>query len=435
MPRFNASAGLLGLLVLVAFACQSPSRDLSGDNGGDAGAPAAGSGGSISGGAGHAGTSGAAGAISRAGNAGLAGSGDGGAGSGGEGGDGALASCEAPRHTCNGECLAADACCNDTDCPSGIACISNVCSCGAGKKACGDSCIASNACCSAQDCPTGGSCVDGSCACPSGTHECNAACVTDDSVDHCGVACDACSKPTGGDVTCNVTCMASCPTGQKACAGTCIANNAACTGTCPGGSHDCSGLCAPDDSTTLCGSDCKACTVPANSDATCNGACSFTCKANYKLCNGACIANSACCQASDCASPPATTCVGSSLRSYASTGTCTNNSCSYAPTDKQCSAGCSGNACVVITPTQIAFGFSHTCVLMSNQHVYCFGGNKFYPDGSDLGNGSIGTSLTPVEVSGITTATQIAANGDSTCALLADKTVKCWGTDDYGQVW
>jgi alpha-tubulin suppressor-like RCC1 family protein len=51
-----------------------------------------------------------------------------------------------------------------------------------------------------------------------------------------------------------------------------------------------------------------------------------------------------------------------------------------------------------------------------------------------LGNGVNSNSSIPVAVSGISTATAISGGGHHTCALLADATVKCWGYNNYGQL-
>ncbi|MEZ5169635.1 MAG: hypothetical protein R3A49_02680 [Acidimicrobiia bacterium] len=58
----------------------------------------------------------------------------------------------------------------------------------------------------------------------------------------------------------------------------------------------------------------------------------------------------------------------------------------------------------------------YSCALLNNGTVSCWGdGGR--PQSSDV----------PIKVAGITNATAIAAGGGSSCALLADGTVSCWG--------
>jgi Regulator of chromosome condensation (RCC1) repeat len=51
-----------------------------------------------------------------------------------------------------------------------------------------------------------------------------------------------------------------------------------------------------------------------------------------------------------------------------------------------------------------------------------------------LGDGTTTQRLTPVQVSGITTAVAVAAGGNSSYALLADGSVKAWGNNTSGQL-
>jgi cysteine-rich repeat protein len=81
----------------------------------------------------------------------------------------------------------------------------------------------------------------------------------------------------------------------------------------------------------------------------------------------------------------------------------------------------------------IAAGDDHTCLIDGAGAVLCWG------DNSDLQLGR-GTSTTdgptPVAVTlpGTLTATAVAGGEDHTCALLSDTTVACWGDDADGQV-
>jgi alpha-tubulin suppressor-like RCC1 family protein len=44
------------------------------------------------------------------------------------------------------------------------------------------------------------------------------------------------------------------------------------------------------------------------------------------------------------------------------------------------------------------------------------------------------TSAVPVRVQGITTATHVVGTDNTTCAVLADRSVRCWGGSDFGEL-
>lgn len=77
----------------------------------------------------------------------------------------------------------------------------------------------------------------------------------------------------------------------------------------------------------------------------------------------------------------------------------------------------------------VACGESHTCAIGMSGAVYCWGAN---PSG-ELGTGVLSELETaPMQVAGITDATEIAAGYGVSCALGSTSGVSCWGTNSYG---
>ena len=82
-------------------------------------------------------------------------------------------------------------------------------------------------------------------------------------------------------------------------------------------------------------------------------------------------------------------------------------------------------------PVSISAGAAHSCVLLADGTVKCWGKN----DSGQVGTGDTTTpQSTPVTVSGITNAEAVVVGANFSCALLADGTVKCWGDNTNGQV-
>jgi cysteine-rich repeat protein len=90
-----------------------------------------------------------------------------------------------------------------------------------------------------------------------------------------------------------------------------------------------------------------------------------------------------------------------------------------------------------MTAKAIAAGDNHTCVILNDDSVKCWGEN----DSGQLGLGNsapIGDDETvaqgPAVNLGGHTAKAISAGADTTCVLLDDDSVKCWGLNNHGQL-
>jgi alpha-tubulin suppressor-like RCC1 family protein len=91
------------------------------------------------------------------------------------------------------------------------------------------------------------------------------------------------------------------------------------------------------------------------------------------------------------------------------------------------------------TATAIAAAGYHTCALLDNASVKCWGANQYGQLGIDstdhMGNSPGEMAyLTGVNLGTGRTATAIAAGEYHSCALLDNASFKCWGRNDYGQL-
>src|SRR5437879_6216812 len=84
-----------------------------------------------------------------------------------------------------------------------------------------------------------------------------------------------------------------------------------------------------------------------------------------------------------------------------------------------------------LTPTAVAGGGFHACMRLPDGTVQCWGRNNFGQLGN--GDGNLADSSVPVAVRGVPTATRVVTGDSHTCALLGDGTVQCWGVGDSGQ--
>lgn len=96
----------------------------------------------------------------------------------------------------------------------------------------------------------------------------------------------------------------------------------------------------------------------------------------------------------------------------------------------------------ITTPDGAAAGYAHSCTLLTDNTISCWGENF---DGQ-LGNGSVigfihphpsasaTSTIVPVAVSSINSAKQVATGQFHSCALLLNGTVRCWGKNSSGQL-
>jgi alpha-tubulin suppressor-like RCC1 family protein len=80
---------------------------------------------------------------------------------------------------------------------------------------------------------------------------------------------------------------------------------------------------------------------------------------------------------------------------------------------------------------QLALGSRHSCALLAGGTVQCWGDNSR----GQLGVPSVGSSHTPLPVEGLSGVTSLAAGGKTTCALTSDKKLYCWGDGEQGQTF
>ena len=91
------------------------------------------------------------------------------------------------------------------------------------------------------------------------------------------------------------------------------------------------------------------------------------------------------------------------------------------------------------TALAIATGFSHTCALLDNNSVKCWGHNNGqlgYGDTINRGDdpNEMGNNLPAIDLGTGRTALAIAAGDAHTCARLDNNSLKCWGSNFQGQL-
>jgi alpha-tubulin suppressor-like RCC1 family protein len=84
-----------------------------------------------------------------------------------------------------------------------------------------------------------------------------------------------------------------------------------------------------------------------------------------------------------------------------------------------------------VNPAALLTGNEHTCTLVGDGRMQCWGTNYT----GQLGDGTIGGfAMTPQFVHNIAGAVKAITGGFHTCAKLADSTIQCWGRNQDGQI-
>jgi alpha-tubulin suppressor-like RCC1 family protein len=79
----------------------------------------------------------------------------------------------------------------------------------------------------------------------------------------------------------------------------------------------------------------------------------------------------------------------------------------------------------------VAAGNQHACAVIADGAIKCWGNNAL----GQLGNaGIVQAGVTVYQVSGISSATEVFADGDHTCAITSEGRVYCWGLGSSGEL-
>ena len=81
----------------------------------------------------------------------------------------------------------------------------------------------------------------------------------------------------------------------------------------------------------------------------------------------------------------------------------------------------------ITNATALAANAFHSCAVLADGRVECWGGNNY----GQLGNGTSLQSNVPVAVTGLTDATDLAVGYMHTCAIVGGGGAVCWGPVSY----
>eukprot|EP00551_Chaetoceros_affinis_P014668 CAMPEP_0203690138 /NCGR_PEP_ID=MMETSP0091-20130426/2510_1 /ASSEMBLY_ACC=CAM_ASM_001089 /TAXON_ID=426623 /ORGANISM="Chaetoceros affinis, Strain CCMP159" /LENGTH=385 /DNA_ID=CAMNT_0050560117 /DNA_START=50 /DNA_END=1207 /DNA_ORIENTATION=+ len=85
-----------------------------------------------------------------------------------------------------------------------------------------------------------------------------------------------------------------------------------------------------------------------------------------------------------------------------------------------------------VFPQQVALGAIHTCAITNDNKLKCWGDNEY----GQVGDGTMIDRNIPTNIDlGLNAYPQeIALGSEHTCAVMNDNKLKCWGRNEYGQV-
>jgi alpha-tubulin suppressor-like RCC1 family protein len=90
------------------------------------------------------------------------------------------------------------------------------------------------------------------------------------------------------------------------------------------------------------------------------------------------------------------------------------------------------------TAKALTTGFGHTCAILDNDAVRCWGyaanGRLGYGNENDVGDDEAPGTVTPVDLGPGRTAKAIDAGREHTCAVLDNGALRCWGYGGFGQL-
>jgi alpha-tubulin suppressor-like RCC1 family protein len=222
--------------------------------------------------------------------------------------------------------------------------------------------------------------------------------------------------------------LAGCGTGLYDAAGVPPADSGGGALVCEAGLAHCANACVVE-STEQCGESCSSCfalvpTPPAHGAAAClAGSCGYACDAGWLKCSGGC------CAATALAAGDAFTCAvldDGSARCWGANGS------------GQLGDGSTVDRAVPVkvalpaaTAVAVGAGSGHACAVTSGGAVLCWGANGA---GEVSGSPSSGPVFAPATTPVSANATAVVAGASHTCALLGDGSVRCWGSDALGQL-